>query len=169
MRKYWLLFMVMAVSAAGFAQGPGMGGGGRRGPGGQVPAIGHFYGKIVDAKTNKGIDGVSIQLIQSKFDTVSKSRKDTVISGMITRRSGEFSLENLPIFGQFRLVITAIGYSTYDQKVAFDLKGLRGAGGAGGAANGGAGNGDAQPGGNMSAINAVDKDLGNIKMVEDAQ
>ncbi|MBS1662738.1 MAG: outer membrane beta-barrel protein, partial [Bacteroidetes bacterium] len=167
MRNSWLLLLVMAMSLAGFAQVPG-GGGGRRGGfgGGQAPSIGHFYGKVVDTKTNKGIDGVSIQLIGTKFDTVTKSRKDTVISGMITRRSGEFSLENLPIFGQFRLVITAIGYKTYDQKVAFDLKGLRG-GGAGAA---GGAEGEGQPGGNMgNAINAVDKDLGNIKMVEDAQ
>jgi outer membrane receptor protein involved in Fe transport len=172
MRNYWLLFLVMAVSMAGFAQGPGAGGGGRRGPGGQVPAIGHFYGKIIDAKTNKGIDGVSIQLIQSKFDTVSKSRKDTVISGMITRRSGEFSLENLPIFGNFRLVISAIGYTTYDNKVTFDLKGLRGAGGAaGGVGAPGAAGAEGQP--NMAnaqqALNAVDKDLGNIKLTQDAQ
>jgi len=167
MRKYWLLFLVMAVSLTGFAQMPG-GGGGRRGTGGQVPAIGHFYGKVVDAKTGKGMDGVSIQLIGSKYDTAKHARRDTVISGMITRRSGEFSLENLPIFGNFRLVISAIGYTTYDQKVAFDLKGLRGAAGA---ANGGANNGDGPQ--NIAnaekAINAVDKDLGNIKLTEDAQ
>ena len=165
MRNSWLLLLVMAMSLAGFAQGPGGAGGRRGGMGGGVPSIGHFYGKVVDAKTNKGIDGVSIQLIQSKFDTATKARKDTVISGMITRRSGEFSLENLPILGNFRLVITAIGYGTYDQKVAFDLKGLRGAAGA---VNGGAAGSEGSP--NMSsAINAVDKDLGNIKMAEDAQ
>src|SRR5260221_4246359 len=170
MRKTWLLFVVMALSLAGLAQLPGAGVGGRRGLGGQAPAIGHFYGKVVDAKTGKGMDGVSIQLLQSKFDTVSHSRKDSVISGMITRRNGEFSLENLPIFGNFRLVITAIGYTPYDQKLAFDLKGLRGAAGA---AGGGAGNANSEGQPNMAnaqqAINAVDKDLGNIKLTQDAQ
>src|ERR1700761_7550733 len=122
MRKIWLLFLIMAVSAAGFAQMPGMGGGRRGGPGnGQIPAIGHLYGKVVDAKSGKGMDGASIQLIQSKFDTSTHSRKDTVIAGMITGRRGDFSLENLPILGNFRLKITAIGYDAYDQKVAFDL------------------------------------------------
>jgi outer membrane receptor protein involved in Fe transport len=149
------------------------GGGGRRG--GQIPAIGHFYGKVVDAKTNKGMDGASIQLIQSKFDPATHAQKDTIISGMITGRKGEFSLENLPIFGNFRLKITAIGYTTYDQKVAFDLKGLRGAAGAanGGVpgAPGGADNGDNQQAmaKALQALNAVDKDLGNIKLTEDAQ
>ncbi|MBS1601771.1 MAG: carboxypeptidase regulatory-like domain-containing protein, partial [Bacteroidetes bacterium] len=164
MRNTWLLLLVMAVSQVGFAQVPG-GGGGRRGPGGQVPAIGHFYGKIVDGKTGKGMDGASVQLIQSKFNPATNARKDTVIAGMITHRNGEFSLENLPIFGNFRLTISAIGYTTYDQKVAFDLKGLRGAAGSAGAGN------DGQP--NMdraaAAANATDKDLGNIKLQQDAQ
>ena len=169
MRKIWLLFLIVAFSKTGFSQGPPMGGGGGR-RGGQVPAIGHFYGKVVDAKSNKGMDGASVELIQSKYDPKTHAQKDTVINGMITTRKGDFSLENLPIFGNFRLRITAIGYTTYEQKVAFDLKGLRGAGGAGGAVSGGD-NGDQQQ--NMSramqALDAVDKDLGNIKISEDAQ
>jgi outer membrane receptor protein involved in Fe transport len=172
MRKIWLLFLVMAVSLAGYTQMPGMGGG-RRGPGGgQIPSIGHFYGKVVDAKTGKGMDGASIQLIQTKFDTSTHSRKDTIISGAITRRSGEFSFENLPILGSFRLKITAIGYTTYENKVAFDLKGLRGGGGAPGGGAAGADDAEAQQqqlSKAMQALNAVDKDLGNIKLTEDAQ
>ena len=174
MRKIWLLFLVMAMTTAGFSQGfPMGGGGGRRGAGGQVPSIGHFYGKVVDSKTGKGMDGVSVQLIMTKFDPVKHAQKDTVIGGMITERKGDFSFENLPILGNFRLKITTVGYKTIEQKVAFDLKGLRGGGGAGAMTGGGGGgdNGDAQP--NMSgaqqAINAIDKDLGNFKLSEDAQ
>jgi outer membrane receptor protein involved in Fe transport len=165
MRKTWLLFLALAISTIGFSQGPpaGAGGGGRRGAGG-ASAIGHFYGKIVDAKTGKGMDGASVQLIMTR------GQKDSVVSGMITRRSGDFSLENLPLFGNFRLKITAIGFKTYDEKVAFDLKGLRGAGGGapGGTAGGGNENGQPNPGA-MQALNAVDKDLGNIKLTQDAQ
>lgn len=124
--------------------------GGGFGNGGQIPNIGHFYGKIVDAKTDKGMDGVSVQLIQSKFDTVTRKRKDTVISGMITGRKGDFSLENLPVMGNFRLKITAIGYATIEQKVAFEMKMPKG--------------GDVQ-----AALNGVDKDLGNLKLTADAQ
>ncbi|PWT74012.1 MAG: TonB-dependent receptor [Bacteroidetes bacterium] len=115
-----------------------------------MPSIGHFYGKIVDPKTNKGIDGVSIQLIQTKFDTATKKRKDTVIAGMITESKGNFSFDNLPIFGNFRLKITAVGYKVLEQKVQFDLK--------------------YTPGQDMQqALNNVDKDLGNIKLQTDAQ
>ena len=91
---------------------------------------------------------------------------------MITDRHGEFSLENLPILGNFRLKITAIGYKTYDQKVAFDLKGLRPGGGVAGGGGGGGGDDAAaqqQMDRAMQALNAVDKDLGNIKLSEDAQ
>src|ERR1700742_505431 len=132
MRKIWLLCLITALSTAGFSQGPpmGMGGGGAGRRGGQILAIGHFYGKVVDSKTNKGMDGASIQLIQTKYDPATHAQKDTIISGMITGRKGEFSLENLPIIGNFRLKITAIGFTTYEQKVAFDLKGLKGAAGA---------------------------------------
>jgi outer membrane receptor protein involved in Fe transport len=150
--RSFLLFVVCAVLCGqSIAQFPGGGapGGGRPGGGG-APSIGHFYGRILDSKTNKGVEAASVQLIQSKMDNVTKKPKDTIVSGMLTRGNGDFSLENLPIFGQFRLKITAIGYKTIEQKVAFELK--------------------FGQGGDMSqAMNAVDKDLGNFKLEQDAQ
>ena len=134
-----------------FAQFPGGGGQAR---GGANMNLGHFYGKVIDGKTNKGIDAASIQLIQSKFDTVSKTRKDTIIGGMLTTPKGEFSLENLNIFGNYKLKITAIGYVDHDQKVAFEMK--MGAGGA-------------RTGDMSAALNGVDRDLGNIKLDQDAK
>lgn len=174
MRKYWLLSLVLALSLTGYAQFPPGGGGGGARRGGGAPSIGHFYGKIVDTKTNKGLDGASVELIQLKYSPVTHSQKDTVIAGQITDRHGEFSLENLPIFGNFRLKITAIGYKTIEQKVAFDLKGLRpggggGAPGSGVPGGGGDDNGQQQTDRALQALNAIDKDLGNIKLSEDVQ
>jgi outer membrane receptor protein involved in Fe transport len=154
MKKLLIFGFVIFLNQVVFAQFPG-GGAGRPG-GGQIPSIGHFYGKIVDGKTNKGIDGVSVQLIANKFDTSTKKMKDVPIAGMITNK-GNFSFENLPIFGNFRLHITAIGYKAYEQKVAFDLKMPKG-----GAQN-------AQPADMQQALAGVDKDLGNIKLDADAQ
>src|SRR3954464_6113071 len=111
-----LLFILSVVSVS--AQMPGGGGGGRR-MGGANATIGHFYGKLVDAKTNKGIYAASVQLFMSKFDTTTKSRKDTLVGGMLTRANGEFSIENLPVFGNYTLKLSAIGYANIDQKVAF--------------------------------------------------
>src|SRR5687768_7143055 len=78
--------------------------------------VGRFYGKIIDEQTEKGVDAASVQLITSR------GGKDTIIAGMLTRKSGEFSLENLPLAAKFRLAITAIGYKSYEKPVSFDLK-----------------------------------------------
>jgi outer membrane receptor protein involved in Fe transport len=123
---------------------------GRPGGGGQQMNIGRFYGKVVDSKTNKGMEAVSVQLISSKMDTSLKKRRDTVIAGMFTPKSGNFSFENLPVFGNYRITITAIGYKPVEQKAGFELK--------------------MGPGTDMTqAMAAVDKDLGNIKIEADAQ
>ncbi|HEY0678629.1 MAG TPA: outer membrane beta-barrel protein [Chitinophagaceae bacterium] len=147
MRNLLLLLFSFSVSISINAQFPG---GGRPGGGNaQSMNMGRIYGKIVDAKTNKGIEGVSVQFIQNKFDTVTRKRKDTVLSGMFTRNNGDFALENLPMFGNFRVKFTAIGFKEVEQKVAFEMK---------------MGQGDMS-----QALSAIDKDLGNIKMEGDAQ
>jgi hypothetical protein len=120
----------------------------RNGNGRQSPAIGHFYGRIIDTKTNKGMDGTSVQLVMAIFDSVTHNRRDSVIRGAITPSNGDFSFENLPIFGNYRLKLTAIGYKSVDQRVAFNFK-------------------DAQSADPEQRLGAVDKDLGNIKMEND--
>jgi len=125
-------------------------GGGNRG-GAQNMNMGHFYGKIVDAN-NKPVEAASVQLLQNKLDSFTKKRKDVVVSGMLTDKKGEFSLENLPVMASFKLKVSAIGYKSTEQKVAFDLN------------MNGARSGDF---GSMAA--GIDKDLGNIKLEIDAQ
>ena len=156
MKKLLVLCLTFTASSFAMAQFPG-GNGGPGGGGRQIPSIGHFYGKVVDAKTNKGIDGVSVQLIANKFDTATKKMKETAIAGMITNK-GNFSLENLPIFGNFKLRISAIGYKAYEQKVMFDIKMPKG---------GGQNNGQGVD--MQQALAGIDKDLGNIKLEADAQ
>ena len=130
-----------------FAQYPGSGS-----RGGQNMNLGHFYGKVIDAATNKPIEDASIELTQSKMDTVTKKRKDVIVNGMLTDKKGEFSLENLPVLATFKLKITAIGYKSIEQKVFFDINTAA-----------------ANSGDYSSMLNGVDKDLGNIKMEVDAQ
>lgn len=148
--KCSLLFSVFLIATTTiFAQFP-VGSGGNRG--GQNMNMGHFYGKVIDAASNKPIDAASIQLIQNKMDTVTKKRKDVIISGMLTTKKGEFSLENLPVMAAYKLKITAIGYKSIEQKAAFEINMQ------------GAKNGDYS-----SLLNGIDKDLGNLKMEIDAQ
>lgn len=161
--------------------------------------MGHFYGKVVDAKTNKGIEGVTVQLISSgfgiqrkpdstlksdstykfdsafrrfdsthKFDSSYKrndtnnafiktqqKQKEQIIATVLTETNGDFSLENLPVFGNLKLHITAIGYTDYTAPVSFGLKLQRG--------NNNNNNADQQDR-MQQMLGMIDKDLGNIKL-----
>jgi len=109
--------------------------------------VGHFYGKVVDEKTNKAVEYATVQLFQLKMDTVTKKMRNQIISGALTESNGEFSLENLPVMGEFTLKITGIGYDSSEQKISFniDMKAI-------------------QQGNYQKALSGVDKDLGNIKL-----
>lgn len=144
MQKYLLaFFLVIAIKS--MAQVPGE----RPGMNQANLNVGRFYGRIQDASSNKGIEAASVQLISSKMDTVTKKKKDVIVSGQLTKSNGDFSLEGLPIMGQFKLKITAIGFVTLEKLVKFDVN---------------------FSGGDFSKMmNNVDVDLGNIKLEVDAK
>ena len=147
---FFSIFLLF-LSINTFAQYPGAAGR----MAGQSMNVGHFYGKIIDSTTNKPIEAASVQLLQNKFDSVSKKRKDVIVSGMLTTKKGEFSLDNLAVMAAYKLVVTAIGYKNVEQKAVFVMN-FSGA----------------KPGGQgpdmSSMLSAVDKDLGNIKLQPDA-
>jgi outer membrane receptor protein involved in Fe transport len=97
-------------------------------------------------ENNKGVGYATVQLYKVQFDTVSKSNKEELITGQITEDNGDFSLEKLPVMGEFILKVSFIGYAELSEKVSFGFK----------------------PGGQMPA-GGFDKDLGNIKLVNSAQ
>jgi outer membrane receptor protein involved in Fe transport len=112
--------------------------------------IGRFYGKVVDKETGKGLGYASVQLRGMRYDSTSRSMKEVVVAGQLTEANGDFSLEGLPVRGQFTLIINYMGYATSEQKVAFEIK---------------MPDGSAPSGGNPGAMaGAVDKDLGNIEL-----
>jgi outer membrane receptor protein involved in Fe transport len=154
MRKFLFVAFLNVLVLSALAQYPGAGGR----PGGanaQSMNVGHFYGKMVDTKTNKGIDGVTVQLVGNKFDTATKKMKEVVLYTQITKSKGDFSFESLPIFGNFKLKISAIGYKAVEKPINFGIKMPAGGPGQGGA--------------NMQQmLGMADKDLGNIKLEEDA-
>ncbi len=109
--------LLMFSSTIAFAQPPT---GARPGGfGGNNSMNGRFYGRIVDAKTNKGIDASSIQLIQTKINPQTKEKTEAILSGQLTKANGDFSLENLPTNGEMKLKITAIGYLTIEKSLKF--------------------------------------------------
>lgn len=154
MRKFFTVIALNLLCLAAIAQMPG---GFRQGGGGAMAQnmnVGHFYGKLVDSKTNKGLESVTVQLLGNKFDTATKKMKEAILSTMITKANGNFSFDNLGVFGNFKLKISALGYKAQELAISFGIKMPQG-----GAAGGG----------NMQQmLGMADKDLGNIKMEEDA-
>ncbi len=152
--------ILLAAVVAANAQFP-MAGNGKAGQ--QAPNMGHVYGKITDS-TGAAIGDVSVLLLQSKFDTVTKKRKEVLLSGITTKSNGEFSFADLPIFGQLKLKISATGFKPVEQTVSFQMK-MDG--------NGMKSQGNSDPSQAMAAMskmmNAFDKDLGNIKMETDTK
>ncbi len=144
MRKVFIVLASFLVSYVSIAQPPT--GENRPAGGGRSQLTGTMFGKLIEAKSMKPIEYASVQLLQSKFDSVSQQKKDVVIAGMLSKANGEFVLENVPAMGQFKFQVSVVGYKPYEQTVSFGLK----------------------PG-DMSAMGgALDKDLGNIKVdIED--
>src|SRR5947207_250853 len=119
MRRIFVAILLSFLCNFSFAQFPG---GSPRGFGGQQMNVGHFYGKVVDSKTNSPIEFAAVQLFQNKFDSVTKAMKQSMVGGELSKTNGDFSLENLPVMGEFTLKISALGYSPYEQKLSFNLK-----------------------------------------------
>ncbi len=152
MKNILALLITIMVSVFAHAQQPGGFSRPAGGGGGQNMNIGHFYGRIVDSKTNKGIDGATVQLTGQKFDTVSKKVKPFIAATMLAKGNGDFSIENLAVMGTYKLRITVLGYKDYDQPVSFGIKMPQG-------------NGSGNPQDRMQQmLGMVDKDLGNIKL-----
>ena len=151
MRELLFTFLLF-TSAEIFAQTPQS-----RSPGGargQALNTGHLYGKVVDSKTGKGVDGASLQVLGSRFDSVTGKMKAFTLKAAVTDSKGEFSLENLPVIGNNTLKFSAIGYTPVEQKVSFGRKMPQG--------------GTQGEGGREQMLSMIDKDLGNIKLTPDA-
>lgn len=150
MKKVLQLAAILILSLRLSAQMPG------NGTGQKIPAIGHIYGKLVDS-TGKSVGNASVVLLQTHFDTTTKKRKDVLLKGVAAKSNGEFSLEELPIFGPLKLKITASGYKPFEQMVFFQPGGNTGKPAAGQTPD-------------FSAMSAgFDKDLGNIKLTTDVK
>lgn len=112
------------------------------GTGSGEAAVGRFYGRILDASNNRGLEAASVQLFQMRFDSAQQKQVPVLVGGQLTGARGSFELENLPVRGAFRLEVTAIGYESEEMEVSFTTRG-------------------GQPN--------FDKDLGNIKLKLDIQ
>lgn len=155
MKKFGL-FILLMLPVLVWAQFPGQGA--PNGKGGMNMNAGHIFGKIVDS-AGKAISDVSVIVLQKKFDTVSKKSKEVLVKGTSTKSNGEFDLDELPVFGELKLKISATGYTLSEQSISFMSKPGAGAPGGPGAPGG-------MPGGGMPSF---DKDMGKIKLTTDVK
>ncbi len=154
-----ILSLVFAFQAP--AQQPQQGGapGGGQGFDPSKMNVGRMYGKVVDER-GAGVGYATVQLFGKKFDPETKEMKDTLLAGQFTENNGDFNLEKLPVMGEFELVISFIGYTEIRRTVSFDAQApKKGAKPIQGQNGGFSGTG----GGNF------EKDLGNIRLVEDTE
>lgn len=79
-----------------------------------------LYGKLLDPKTRKGADGVTVQLFIIQTDT---SAAALPVATVITRANGDFSFSSLPARDTFRLVISSVGYEPVEQVVVSGANG----------------------------------------------
>jgi len=145
MKNIFILASLLLIQMISNAQYPAAAG---ARAGGANMNQGHFYGKIVDAN-KKGIEGVTLQIKGSKFDPVTKKTTEAILGTMLTATNGDFSFESLPVMGNFKLSISSVGYKKLEKQLSFGIK-----------------MGGGQSMQEMMAL--VDKDLGNIKIEEDA-
>jgi outer membrane receptor protein involved in Fe transport len=174
MKKYLLTIaatLLLALSGA-FAQ---PGGGNRM----AAMKIGRIYGKIVD-ETGSGVGYATVQLMGKTFDRATRTLKDTLYAGQLTEDNGDFNIEELPIMGEYTLIVSFLGYAELQQKVDFGIPFPQMGGRPGGgqrdstqAASGrpaGPPAGGRRPGGFPGAGGAGNftKDLGNIELAASA-
>ncbi len=103
-KSYLTIILIFISTLTLFAQRPNMPNNGMR----SMPSIGRVYGKVIDAKTKQPVDFATVTLLAMQ--------KDSVISGMLAKSNGDFSLDKLPM-GRFRLKISFIGYKEFVQQV----------------------------------------------------
>lgn len=71
-----------------------------------------IYGKIIDKATDKPVEAASVQL----FLVIRTN--DSILTGMLSKPNGDFRFNDLPNNETFKVVITALGYTSWEQVVA---------------------------------------------------
>ena len=113
-RTFLLLLLIVAVNKL-FAQKPaGYSNSARN------LKVGQVYGKLLDETNGKPVDGASVQLLLHSADSSGKIKKDQVIALKVSDRKGEFSIDNLPVSGNFTLLVTALGFLHVEKKLSFE-------------------------------------------------
>lgn len=78
-----------------------------------------LFGRVVESKTNKGVEAASVQVFALKRDTAGE-KYDSLIAGMLSKANGNFNFVNLVLPDSFSVRITAQGFAENSKTVAMD-------------------------------------------------
>jgi outer membrane receptor protein involved in Fe transport len=101
--------------------------------------LGRIYGKVVESKTNKGVEAASVQVYVSTNDRLSGKNVDSLIGGMLSRPNGDFNFDNIPLIDTLRFMISAVGFKPLQIDIFVE-----------------------------PSLSELGKDLGNLKIEQDA-
>jgi len=99
-------------------------------PEGDAPSLtvskDRIYGKVLDTKTNKGIEAASVQLIAVTLGDNKNERKEKLVGAMLTKSNGDFSFEYHPEGDSLILIVTVTGYKPLTQRLALEKSSRQG-------------------------------------------
>jgi ferric enterobactin receptor len=109
LKQLFLFILTLTfIHSQSLAQRPGGGGP----PGGGVPTNAHVFGKIIDEKSNS-VGFASVIILKQE------GPKATLFTGTNSSDNGEFSLENVPMNGKYKLQVSYLGYEILEQNLTF--------------------------------------------------
>lgn len=71
-----------------------------------------LFGKLMDQNSGKPIEAASVQLFPGPGE-----KSDSLLDGMLTKPNGEFSFQKVDPAKSYKLVISALGYQSYEQVI----------------------------------------------------
>ncbi|WKZ65162.1 MAG: outer membrane beta-barrel protein [Flavobacteriales bacterium] len=101
--RYSLFALSVLSAAASHGQRPG----GTSGAG--TPAVGRVLGRVIDGETRKGAEFTTI--------AIRMAANDSIVGGGISRSSGEFSIDKLPVGPPLKVAISFIGFKPYESQL----------------------------------------------------
>ena len=78
-------------------------------PGKLVIKAVRVFGKLMDPRTNRGIEAASVQIFIAGTDSLA--------GGMLTKPNGDFNFIQLPRADSFRVAVSAIGYQAWSKTI----------------------------------------------------
>ncbi|MGF7230012.1 outer membrane beta-barrel protein [Arachidicoccus sp.] len=108
--KFFVLLASLILSLSTFAQkSPD--------PASQIPANpqkeGSINGMVTDVNTKQPIEGASVFVFKEEIDSATKNVKDMLLSSVVSKKNGNFSVVGLPLSAKLKLKVMVVGHDDF--------------------------------------------------------